>query len=152
MIHNPEEEKEETGAFAYFKEVLGIHHASPESYSPLALAYIGDSIFDVMIRTMEVSKTNKQVNKYHKDVTKIVCATAQAKMIKGIKDSLTEEERAVYKRGRNSNPYSKAKNASRAEYRRATGFEAVIGYLYLKEDFKRLTDVVKMSLAVLEEE
>ena len=104
----------------------------------------------MMIRTMEVSKVNKQVNKYHRDVSKIVCAPAQAKMVLAILDRLTEEEQAVYKRGRNAKSYMKAKNASTIDYRNATGFEALLGYIYLKEDFKRLTDVVKMALEVLE--
>lgn len=138
--------------FQYFKEIFHIEHGCPESYSPLALAYIGDSIFDVMVRTIEVSKVNKQANKYHKDVSKIVCAPAQAKMILAILENLSEEEVAIYKRGRNANSYTKAKNASRTDYRNATGFEALLGYLYLKEDFTRLTDVVKMGLAVLENE
>lgn len=142
--------EESIGNFQYFKESLKIEHENPDSYSPLALAYIGDSIFDVMVRTVEVSKVNKQVNKYHRDVSRIVCAPAQAKMVSAIYDSLTEEEQGIYKRGRNANSYTKAKNASRADYRRATGFEAVLGYLYLKEDFKRLTDVVRMSLDALE--
>lgn len=138
--------------FQYFKESFAINQASPESYSPLGLAYIGDSIFDVMVRTIEVSRVNKQVNKYHRDVSKIVCAPAQARMIKAIKDRLTEEEQQIYKRGRNAHFHTKAKNASQTDYRNATGFEAVLGYLYLKEDFERLTDVVRMSLESLEEE
>lgn len=137
--------------YRYFKERMGVGQVNPENYSPLALAYIGDSIFDVMIRTIEVSKVNKQVNKYHRDVSKIVCAPAQAKMILAILDELTEEEQAVYKRGRNAKSYTKAKNATTIDYRNATGFEALLGYLYLKEDFKRLTDIVKMALEVLEQ-
>lgn len=136
--------------YRYFKEQLGVGEVDPKSYSPLALAYIGDSIFDVMVRTIAVSRVNKQVNKYHRDVSKIVCAPAQAKMILAILDELTEEERAVYKRGRNAKSYTKAKNASTIDYRNATGFEAMLGYLYLKEDFKRLADVVKKALEVLE--
>lgn len=138
--------------FQYFKDCFQLEHGSPESYSPLALAYIGDSVFDVIVRTIAVSRVNKQVNKYHRDVSKIVCAPAQARMILAIHDRLTEEEQAVYKRGRNAKSYTKAKNASTIDYRNATGFEALLGYLYLKEDFLRLTDVVKMSLEVLENE
>jgi ribonuclease-3 family protein len=141
-----------TGSYGYFKEVLGIQKVNPQNYSPLALAYIGDSVFDVMIRTMEVSRVNMQANKYHKDVSKIVCATAQAKMILAIEDRLREEEQAIFKRGRNAKSYTKAKNASMVDYRNATGFEALLGYLYLQEDFKRLTDVVKMGLEVLEQD
>lgn len=132
--------------FEYFKQQFHVEHKQPASYSPLALAYIGDSVFDVMVRTIEVGKVNKQVNKYHRDVSEIVCAPAQARMIDAIKEKLTEEERAVYKRGRNAHFYTKAKNASRTDYRKATGFEALLGYLYLQEDFARLTDVVKMAL------
>ncbi len=137
-------------AFDYFKEQFHIKHKDPAGYSPLALAYIGDSIFDVMVRTIEVSKVNKQANKYHHDVIKIVCAPAQAKMMLAIENRLTEEERAIYMRGRNAHSYTKAKNASRKDYRNATGFEAVLGYLYLREDFTRLTDVVKMALEALQ--
>ncbi len=144
-------QQENMNHFQYFKEVFKVQHGSPESYSPLALAYIGDSIFDIMVRTIEVSKVNKQANKYHKDVSKIVCAPAQSKMIIGLLENLTEEEYAIYKRGRNANSYTKAKNASRKDYRNATGFEALLGYLYLKEDFIRLTDVVQMGLSVLED-
>lgn len=142
--------EESLNYFQYFKECFRIEHRNPENYSPLALAYIGDSVFDVMVRTMEVSRVNKQVNKYHRDVSKIVCAPAQAKMILAIYDHLTEEEQLIYKRGRNANSYSKAKNASRTDYRKATGFEALLGYLYMKEDFKRLTDVVQMALECLD--
>lgn len=142
--------EESIDKFQYFKESFQLEHGSPESYSPLALAYIGDSVFDVIVRTIAVSRVNKQVNKYHRDVSKIVCAPAQAKMILAIQDWLTEEEQAVYRRGRNAKSYTKAKNASTIDYRNATGFEALLGYLYLKEDFQRLTDVVKMSLEVLE--
>ncbi|MCM1179130.1 MAG: ribonuclease III [Clostridium sp.] len=138
--------------YQYFKEELGVQDVNPRNYSPLALAYIGDSIFDVMVRTMEVSRVNMQANKYHHHVSRIVCAPAQARMILAIEGRLTEEERDVFKRGRNAKSYTKAKNASTIDYRNATGYEALLGYLYLKEDFERLTDVVKMGLAVLEQE
>lgn len=147
-----EENMQNTGRYQYFKEMLGIKDVNPQNYSPLALAYIGDSIFDVMIRTMEVSRVNMQANKYHRHVSKIVCAPAQAKMILAIENQLTEAEQDVFHRGRNAKSYSKAKNASTIDYRNATGFEALLGYLYLKQDFKRLTDVVKMGLDVLEQE
>lgn len=143
---------ETVSRYQYFKEVLDIKNVNPKNYSPLSLAYIGDSIFDVMIRTMEVSRVNMQANKYHKHVSKIVCAPAQAKMILAIEDKLTEEERVIFRRGRNAKSYTKAKNASTIDYRNATGYEALLGYLYLKEDFKRLTDIVKMGLEVLESE
>ncbi len=143
--------EEEIKGFAYFKEQFQIRHGAAEQYSPLALAYIGDGVFDLMVRTIEVGRVNKQANKYHREVSRIVCAPAQSKMVLAVLGQLTEEEQAVYRRGRNANPYSKAKNASRSDYRNATGLEAVLGYLYLKEDFDRLVDVVKMCLEALEE-
>lgn len=146
------ESGQQEGYYQYFKDAMGIKDVNPRNYSPLALAYIGDSIFDVMIRTMEVSRVNMQANKYHKHVSKIVCAQTQAKMILAMEERLTEEERDVFRRGRNAKSYTKAKNASTIDYRNATGYEALLGYLYLKEDFKRLTDVVKMGLEVLESE
>ncbi|MBR1598900.1 MAG: hypothetical protein IJ661_08325 [Lachnospiraceae bacterium] len=145
-------EKGISNFFDYYKESFNIEHSNPDMYSPLSLAYIGDSIFDLMIRTMVVSRSNKQVQKYHDEVTKIVCASAQATMMRGIKDRLTEAEHAIYKRGRNANFNTKAKNASMTDYRNATAFEAVVGYLYLNEDFVRLSDVVKMALEVLQME
>lgn len=145
-------DEQNKGRYEYFKKTLGISSVNAQNYSPLALAYIGDSIFDVMIRTMEVSRVNMQASKYHKQVSKIVCAPAQAKMIHAIEDKLTEEEHDIYKRGRNAKSYTKAKNASTVDYRNATGFEALLGYLYLKEEFERMTDIVKMGLDALDDE
>lgn len=143
--------EEEVKGFAYFKEQFQIMHGAPEQYSPLALAYIGDCVFDMMVRTIEVGRANKQANKYHREVSRVVCAPAQSKMILAVMSRLTEEEQAIYRRGRNANPYNKAKNSTRSDYRNATGLEAVLGYLYLKEDFGRLVDVVKMCLQALDE-
>lgn len=128
------------------KEKLHIKKVNPGMYSPLALAYIGDTVYDTIIRTMVVSKGDMQVNKYHKKVTGYVKAEAQATAIALIEDRLTEAEHAVYKRGRNAKSYSSAKNASMIDYRRATGFEALIGYLYLDEQYERLVELVTIGL------
>ena len=77
--------------------------------------------------------------------------SAQSKMMRTMQNALTEEEHAVYKRGRNAKSVSPAKNQSVTDYRRATGFEAVIGYLYLKKEYKRIVDLVKVGLESLEE-
>lgn len=134
--------------FDYLKKQLQIESRNPDLYSPLGLAYIGDAVFDLMVRTIEVNRSNRQVNKYHKEVSAIVCAPMQAKIMEELKPFLNDEERAIYKRGRNAHSYTKAKNATHAQYRKATGFEAVLGYLYMKEDFERLTDVVARSLQI----
>ncbi|MBQ8413151.1 MAG: hypothetical protein IJX12_06060 [Lachnospiraceae bacterium] len=107
-------------------------------YSPLALAYIGDSALDLLVKTYYVKNSNKQTYKYHKDVTAIVKAVNQAKFVDKIMDELTEEEVDIYKRGRNATTHSKAKNATMSEYRKATGLEALFGYLYLKGDSTRM--------------
>ena len=121
-------------------------------YSPLTLAYIGDAAYELVIRSIVVKSGNCQVQKLHQKVTSRVSAKAQAKMIEALKPQFTEEEAAIYKRGRNSKPYTKAKNASMTEYLEATGFEALIGYLYLNRAFDRMNELIKAGLAALDEE
>lgn len=110
-------------------------------FSPLTLAYIGDSVMDLLVKDYFVRMSNKQTYKYHKEVTDIVRAKNQAAFIDEVFDSLSEEEQTMYKRGRNGKTHSKAKNASMGEYRKATGLEALFGYLYLKGDFARLLEL-----------
>ena len=107
-------------------------------YSPLSLAYLGDSVMDLMVKSYFVVNVNKQTYKYHKDVTHIVNAVNQSAFVDSIIDELKEDELDIYKRGRNANAHSKAKNATRSEYRKATGLEALYGYLYLKNELDRL--------------
>ncbi len=115
-------------------------------YSPLALAYIGDGIYDLVIRTLVVGKGNARANQLHKTVSSLVKAAAQAEMIQILQPYLTEEEKNVYHRGRNAKSYTKAKNASVIEYRMATGFEALMGYLYLNHSMERILELVSIGL------
>lgn len=115
-------------------------------YSPLTLAYIGDAAYELVIRTIIVKQGNCQPQKLHRRVTSCVSAKAQARMIEALQPVLTEEEAAVYRRGRNSKPYTKAKNASLDEYLEATGFEAVMGYLYLNREFERMNELIQKGL------
>lgn len=119
---------------------------NPYQYSPLALAYIGDSVLDLLVKTYFVKNSNKQTYKYHKDVCNIVKAVNQATFIDGIMDELSGDELDVYKRGRNTTTHSKAKNATMSEYRKATGLEALLGYLYLKGDMDRLNFLAKKMI------
>lgn len=119
-------------------------------YSPLTLAYIGDAAYELIIRTIFVKKANCQPQKLHRQVTACVSAKAQAKMIGALQPLLTEEEAGVYRRGRNSKPYTKAKNASMQEYLEATGFEAVMGYLYLQGQFARMNELAARGLEALD--
>ncbi len=107
-------------------------------YSPLSLAYLGDSVLDLIVKAHFVVNVNKQTYKYHKDVTHIVNAVNQSAFVDSIMDELFEDELEIYKRGRNANAHSKAKNATRSEYRKATGLEALLGYLYLEKKKDRL--------------
>lgn len=119
-------------------------------YSPLALAYIGDSALDLLVKTYYVKNSNKQTYKYHKDVCNIVKAVNQAQFIDSIMDELSEDEMDIYKRGRNATTHSKAKNATMGEYRKATGLEALFGYLYLKGDMEKLTGFVDRMIEMYE--
>lgn len=114
---------------------------NPYGYSPLSLAYLGDSVMDLLVKSYFVMNTNKQTYKYHKEVTDIVKAKYQASFVDLMYDSFTEDEQDVYKRGRNVKSHSKAKNATTGEYRKATGLEAMYGYLYLKGDIARLKEL-----------
>ena len=120
-----------------------------KEYSPLTLAYIGDAVYDLIIRTLVVNKGNQQVQKLHKETITMVQASAQARMITALNDQLSEEEHAVYKRGRNAKSASPAKNQSISDYHKATGFEALLGYLYLKNDWKRMMELIKTGLEAL---
>lgn len=127
-------------------EIFNSKEVRPNEYSPLALAFIGDSVFDLVIKSVIVEKSNCQVNKLQNKTSKIVRATTQALIVDALKDELSEEEANIYRRGRNAKPYTKAKNASYSEYCKATGLEALVGYLYLKGDTERLVSLIKLGL------
>ncbi len=117
------------------------------AYSPLTLAYIGDAVYEMVIRTIIVERANKAANELHKKSVKYVQAGTQAAMIMALQDILTEDELAVFKRGRNAKSNTSAKNASITDYRKATGFEALIGFLYLMDDMDRVLYLVKEGIA-----
>ena len=129
-----------------FLNEFGLEEQDLRTYSPLTLAYIGDAIFELVVRTVLVERKNTQAEKLHKAATKIVKAETQALLIEAVKDDLTEEELAVYKRGRNAKVVTRAKNATMSEYRRATGFEALMGYLYLKGDMARMIKLIRLGV------
>ena len=120
------------------EESVKTEQVNAYQYSPLALAYMGDSILDLLVKKYFVTHSNMQPHKYHVEVSKIVKAVNQADYIDQIMEELSEDELDLYKRGRNTNTHSKAKNATMGQYRKATGLEALYGYLYLKGDMERL--------------
>lgn len=126
----------------YLKEKFSLPQVDIQTYSPLTLAYIGDAAYELVVRTFLVDQGNSRPDKLHRKASSMVKAAAQAAMAEVLKDSLTEEELSVYRRGRNAKSPTMAKNASMSDYRKATGFEALMGYLYLKGEQKRLIDLV----------
>lgn len=136
----------------YISETLELPDIETELYSPLVLAYIGDCVFDLIIKSMVISRGNKQVQKLHEETSKYVQASAQSAMMRAMQPYLTEGEHAVYRRGRNTRSVSPAKNQSITDYRRATGFEALIGHLYLQRAYDRLMELVKIGLDSLDKD
>lgn len=128
------------------KDKFAIGNQDIRTVSPLTLAYIGDSIYDLIIRTIVVCQGNKQVNKMHKEVSAYVKAHGQVMMFEAIEELLTEDEMAVYKRGRNAKSYTSAKNATKIDYRKATGYEALLGYLYLQNEMNRVLELVSTGV------
>jgi len=134
------------GLLAQIKQLFACKEQDVRAYSPLTLAYIGDAVYDLVIRSVVVERGNRAANDLHKRTTRYVKAEAQAQMIMALQEELTEEEMAVFKRGRNAKAYTSAKNASIGDYRKATGFEALIGFLYLTEQTDRVLYLVKRGI------
>ena len=128
------------------KELFHLEEQDLRSYSPLTLAYIGDGVYELIIRTILVKKGNCPVNRLHKKASSLVKAGAQSAIMEVIEEKLTPEELSVYRRGRNAHSPTMAKHATMADYRRATGFEALMGYLYLKEDYTRMLTLIRMGI------
>ena len=134
-----------------FKEAMKLKEVEAREYSPLALAYLGDAVYELAIRTFVMNHGNTQVNKKHKKTAGLVKAEAQANFYKVLEEELTEEEKAVYRRGRNAKSVTMAKHATMKDYRMATGFEALMGYLYLTEQMERMAELLGHGLKKLGE-
>lgn len=114
---------------------------APKLYSPLTLAFLGDAVYELWVRKMLVAQGEAPVDKLHKQKVELVKASAQSAAFEEIEKSLTPQELAVYKRGRNAHTAGVPKNTQVADYRRATGMEALFGYLYLMGQFKRIDEL-----------
>ena len=125
-------------------EVLTVEKA--KSLSSIVLAFVGDAVYTLFVRENLALKSDAKTGELNKISSTIVCAKAQAKRIDDIMGILTEEEIAVFKRARNAKKGAKAKNASVVEYNKATGFEAVIGFLYLTGNYQRLEYVLNYEV------
>ena len=125
---------------------------SVKAMAPLVLAYLGDAVFELEIRERLVLKDKSRPSQLNSRAARIVCAAGQSKMVEILLPYLNEEEEAVYRRGRNAHSPTTAKNQSVGDYRRATGFEALMGYLYLTGQTERLKDLIETGLTAFSRE
>ena len=125
--------------------------AEAGSVSPLVLAFEGDAVYELAVRTMLVQRGHARPNALNRLKSELVKAGAQSAMMETIEPLLTEKEAAVYRRGRNAKAPSPARHASIQDYRRATGFEALAGYLYLCGEEERLFELIEKGISSLEE-
>ncbi|MCI9111692.1 MAG: ribonuclease III [Eubacterium sp.] len=117
---------------------------SPRQLSPLNLAFVGDCVYEILVRETLVCDANRPVNDLHRESVKYVSAKAQTEAFAKIKDFLTEDETAQFKRGRNAKVGHSPKSATDAEYHTATGVEALFGYLYLNGEAERIKELFKI--------
>lgn len=121
-----------------------------QNTSMQTLAFIGDAIYNVYIRTYLASKSNMQTGKLHKQSISYVSARAQSKIVESIYDTLSSEEQEIFKRGRNTNIPTVSKNVDVISYKKATGYEALLGYLYITKNTERLEQVIQQSIHAVE--
>ena len=114
--------------------------------SPLTWAYIGDAVYELYIRNHLINTTNLKPNKLHREAIKYVKASAQAQTLENLQEILTDEEKEIVRRGRNTENHHLPKNANLRDYTYATAFEALIGYLYLTKQEKRLNEILQKIL------
>lgn len=136
----------EQDLFSQIQDNFGMTKLRPEQYSALALAYIGDGVYDLLIRTIVIDLGSGKVRDFHRITSGVVKAESQAKLMRVIEEHLDAQELTIYKHGRNAKSATSAKNASIVDYRIATGFEALIGYLYLSHRMDRAMELVKLGL------
>lgn len=132
--------------FWNIRDYFSLKEVDIRTYSPLTLAYIGDCIYDLVIRSLVVGHGNAPASQLHQYTSHLVKAHTQSEMMGYLLPELTEEEERCYKRGRNAKSPTMAKNATMADYRRATGFEALMGYLYLTGKTDRIFYLINVGL------
>lgn len=130
----------------YSSELIKLSEIEIKMLNPLVWAYVGDSVYEMYVRSFIISDTKPSSAELHKKSIKFVKASAQSAHLELIIGSLTEEEKDIVRRGRNSKANHLPKNADVIDYRRATAFEALIGYLYLMKRHDRLFEIIKLIL------
>ncbi|MCD8300126.1 MAG: ribonuclease III [Clostridiales bacterium] len=137
---------DQTDYYQEIKKYFPIEDVDFRTCPPLTLAYIGDGVYDLVIRSIEVGESHAKVNTLHHQTSQLVKAQTQSEMIELLLPELSETEADFYRRGRNAKSATIAKNATVADYRRATGFEALMGYLYLSGQTGRMLALIKLGL------
>ena len=128
------------------KRDFGLGEVDLRTLSPLTLAFVGDCVYDLILRTVIVERHNASPNQLHREKSRLAKAPAQAEMAEALQEHLTQEELAVYRRGRNAKSHTTAKNASVLDYRKATGLEALYAWLYLSGREDRLLQLPRLRL------
>ena len=137
----------ETGlSFSEIRELFSLKEADLRTMSPLGLAFLGDAVYTLVARSVVAGEKNMSPNAFHRRTSEIVNAKAQAEAYDGILPELTEEEKDVLRRGRNAHPATVAKHASVGDYRKATGLEALIGFLYMDGQTERMMELIKSCI------
>ncbi len=137
------------GLFASIRAAFPVKEMNLRTYSPLTLAFIGDGIYDLVIRSLVVGQGNTSPNTLHRHTSRLVRAESQAEMVDALLPELSDEERDWYRRGQNAKPTTAAKRASVADYHKATGFEALLGYLYLTGNEERMLALIRLGLQAI---
>ena len=138
--------KTDLDLFSAVKRRFDLPDADIRTYSPLTLAYIGDGIYEVIIRSAVSGSGGLNAAQMNKRAGALVRAQAQSEMMKHIRPLLSREEDDYYRRGRNAHPHTRARHATRADYMRATGFETLMGYLYLTGRTERMLELIKTGM------
>ncbi|MBQ8001596.1 MAG: ribonuclease III [Ruminococcus sp.] len=125
---------------------LFLSDINPRELPSLSLAFIGDSVYELLVREYLLSTGKRQVGELNKDKVAMVCCSAQTKALDKIKPLLTEEEEAVFRRGRNVQVHSVPRNSSLRDYHTATGLEALFGYLYLCGETARIRELFSLII------
>ena len=125
--------------------MFGSEKLNYKDYSPISLAYIGDTVYDLFVRTKILQKGERPINDIHRDAISTVSAAAQARSVHNIEEYLSEEEKGILKWGRNAKSGHVPKNADAVDYRWATGFETLVGVLYLRGDIQRLEEILNLA-------
>ncbi len=138
--------EESLGLYAYIKNQFGEKDVDVRTYSPLTLAFIGDGVFDLIVRAYVVGRGNRPAHILHNEKSWIVKAASQARMAELLHDSLTSKEQEIYRRGKNAKPANTAKNATLTDYHKATGLEALCGYLFMTGQTARLIELIRRGM------